>query len=140
MPEWLSHIPLLEEALTFIFGGGVFETGRRLWKTYASSSRKADTLQAELGRKMRDELKGMLNEERSARKALEKRVEDLEDRLDDEKERRVQAERSEEALNRKLNIVISLFNDLREEQGKPRLSGKEITLLAIDSKRNGSKS
>jgi septal ring factor EnvC (AmiA/AmiB activator) len=137
MPEWL--LPLLPSTDT-IFGGSVvagitalIATARKAWQTYASASRKDNEQQHELSRKMRDELKSMLDEERSERRALSKRVDKLEERLDSERTKRMEAERQSKVLQQKLDLVIQLLNDMRESQGKNRLSTKELTLLALDT-------
>jgi septal ring factor EnvC (AmiA/AmiB activator) len=139
MPEWL--LPLLPST-DAIFGGSavagitaIAAAGRKAWQTYASTSRKDNEQQHELSRKMRNELKAMLDEERSERKALAKRVDQLEQRLDEEKGKRLEAERHNKVLQQKLDLVIQLLNDMREEQGKNRLSTEDLTLLALD--RNG---
>jgi septal ring factor EnvC (AmiA/AmiB activator) len=137
MPEWL--LPLLPSTDT-IFGGSVvagitalIAAARKAWQTYASASRKDNEQQHELSRKMRDELKSMLDEERSERRALSKRVDKLEQRLDDEKAKRIEAERHNKVLQQKLDLVIELLNDMRESQGKDRLTTRELTLLAVNT-------
>jgi len=101
----------------------------RLWDTYLRGTRQ----DAELSRQIRDELRGMLEDERTERKALDKRVAKLEDRVDEERERRIVAERQNDVLQAKLDLVIRLLNDMREEEGLARLGEEELTILAMDS-------
>lgn len=121
LPSWLGSV------VTLVTGGGLFAGIQKLWSLRMDSEKQ----EAQLGRKMRDELKNMLDEERSERRALEKRVDKLEERLNQERERRLEAERQNQLLQKKLDLVIQLLNDMREEQGMERLTVDELTLLAM---------
>lgn len=125
MPDFLSFLPSwIQHVFAFLTGGGALKA----WDTWMASSKQ----RAELSREMRNELKSMLDEERANRKAIEKRLDKVEARLDEERERRLEAERQNELLQKKLDLVIRLLNDMREAGGKERLSVDEITLLAME--------
>lgn len=112
--------------LSTIVGG----LGVKLYNTYLTSQEQQHSLSQEL----RQELRSMLKKERGERKAIAERLDTVENRLDEERELRHKAERQNDILQRKLDLVIRLLNDMREQQGMERLKSDEIALLALENK------
>ena len=121
----------LLSGLAGLVGAGIFAGISKLYRTWKKQNRKDKAQQQDL-----DRLRERVQQLEADKKAQDRRIDELEARLERERERRRAEEKKAEQLEQKLNVVLRLFNDRRQQEGKERLSVPQITLMALEDGTN----
>lgn len=113
--DLMQYLPPLEIIASLVGGGGITAAFVKLKRVFLDSEKQ----DAEIARELRDELRAELDDHR-------RRLEDLEAKLDKEREARIRAEETSRILQAKLDLVIRMLNEMREAEGLGPLGEDDI--------------
>lgn len=109
----------------FVFGGGAFAAAAKLYRAYHKQSRKDDAQGAD----MRSD---RMSEQSKRIDSLLDRMTTIEERQEEERKKRIEAEvrnrqlqATIDAMSTKINQLVKMVEDLREEAGMEPLTDKE---------------
>ena len=125
MEALFNHLPSIISALAGLAGAGVFAGLAKLWRTWKKQQRKDEKQEHRL-----DEEETAAQSDRIS--LLQKRMTTLEDKFEEERKSRVEAEiRNKQlqatvsALEVKIDTLIEMIRDLRDKAGMDELTEEE---------------
>jgi hypothetical protein len=110
--------PIVQMVLALLAGGTITATVK-----YALDAKRAN---AEIGKELRDEMRGEIDDLRS-------QMQSLRQSFLLERRARINAQSAAWALRKKLDMVIEMLNELREKEGMETLSLEEIPGFGVPS-------